>query len=174
MVGSFFPREYLTIQRSYNKIKTCRKLDEIKSFPEHHDLIDHISFGELFEELNRIIEFKKIVIFIDEFDGIPQDELENFLTTLRDLYLEYKETFVKIVFDNIKYRPNDKEQSWLEQYGLVKRKKKQWLPITFIKRDFLRRFSTRLMFPKTFYQVKNKKVTSFTIGIGRSHEERTF
>lgn len=37
----------------------------------------------------------------------------------------YKETFVKIVFDNVKYRPNDKEQSWLEQYGLVKRKEKK-------------------------------------------------
>jgi hypothetical protein len=36
----------------------CRKLEEIKSFLAHHDLIDHISFGELFEELNRIIEFK--------------------------------------------------------------------------------------------------------------------
>ncbi|UCH92120.1 MAG: AAA-like domain-containing protein [Candidatus Aminicenantes bacterium] len=232
----------------------CRKLDEIKSFLDHHDLIDHISFGELFEELNRIIEFKKIVIFIDEFDGIPLDELENFLITIRDLYLEYKEikqkalysvglvgirditklivggispfniadqvdlppfslknvrdlyaqytaetnqpfteeavkkvyeqtegqpwlvnrlgtiltvnikpgttapideqdvekaieillfekndhfdnlyektilykeTFVKIVFDNVKYRPGDKEQSWLEQFGLVKKKEKK-------------------------------------------------
>ena len=74
------------------------KLDEIKSFLGHHDLIDHISFGELFEELNRIIEFKKIVIFIDEFDGIPTDELENFLTTIRDLYLEYKEIKQKALY----------------------------------------------------------------------------
>jgi tRNA uridine 5-carbamoylmethylation protein Kti12 len=76
----------------------CRKLNDIKSFLEHHDLIDHISFGELFEELNRIIEFKKIVIFIDEFDGIPMDELENFLTTLRDLYLEYKDIKQKALY----------------------------------------------------------------------------
>ncbi|MCP5052960.1 MAG: hypothetical protein GY940_37675, partial [bacterium] len=33
---------------------------------------------------------KKIVIFIDEFDGIPLSELGNFLTTLRDLYQSYK------------------------------------------------------------------------------------
>lgn len=51
---------------------------------------DHISFRELFEELNRIVEQKKIVIFIDEFDGIPGNDLENFLTTLRELYQEYK------------------------------------------------------------------------------------
>jgi len=76
----------------------CRKLEEIKSFLAHHDLIDHISFGELFEELNRIIEFKKIVIFIDEFDGIPIHELENFLTTLRDLYLDYKEVRQKTLY----------------------------------------------------------------------------
>jgi len=76
----------------------CGKLDVIKSFLEQHNLIDHISFGELFEELNRIIEFKQIVIFIDEFDGIPRDELENFLTTLRDLYLEYKDIKQKALY----------------------------------------------------------------------------
>ncbi len=256
----------------------CRKFDEIKSFFEHHDLIDHISFGELFEELNRIIEFKKIVIFIDEFDGVPQDELENFLATLRDLYLEYKEikqkalysvglvgirditklivggispfniadqvylppfslkkvrdlytqhtaetnqpfieeavkkvyeqtkgqpwlvnrlgtiltvnikpgttapidehdvekaieilllekndhfanlyekailykeTFVKIVFDNVKYRPNDKEQSWLEQYGLVKRKEKKTVVANNIyKKRFLDTFFNEVDLPE--------------------------
>ena len=68
----------------------CEKLDEITSFLDQHRLTDHLSFGDLFEKLNRIIEYKKIVIFIDEFDGIPREELENFLTTLRDLYLEYK------------------------------------------------------------------------------------
>ena len=32
----------------------------------------------------------------------------------------YKETFVEIVFDHVKYRAAHKEQSWLEQYGLIK------------------------------------------------------
>jgi len=41
---------------------------------------------------------KKIVIFIDEFDGIPRDELENFLTTLRELYQEYKESKDKALY----------------------------------------------------------------------------
>lgn len=68
----------------------CEKLDAVKTYLDSQNLTDHISMGDLFEELNRIIEFKKLVIFIDEFDGIPLDELENFLTTLRDLYLEYK------------------------------------------------------------------------------------
>jgi hypothetical protein len=112
VILSFQKYKKLSQQRFYNQVQkklytqllerlttvNCRKLNDIKSFLEHHDLIDHISFGELFEELNRIIEFKKIVIFIDEFDGIPMDELENFLTTLRDLYLEYKDIKQKALY----------------------------------------------------------------------------
>jgi len=71
-------------------VVNCPKLDAVKGYLNSHNLTDHISFSELFEELNRIIEFKKIVIFIDEFDGVPISELENFLTTLRDLYQKYK------------------------------------------------------------------------------------
>jgi hypothetical protein len=32
----------------------------------------------------------------------------------------YKETFVEIVFDHVEYDPDDEDQTWLEQYGLVK------------------------------------------------------
>ncbi|NIM16639.1 MAG: hypothetical protein GTO45_32035 [Candidatus Aminicenantes bacterium] len=79
-------------------ILDCDRLDEIKSFLNRHHLTGHISFGDLFEELNRIIAFKKLVIFIDEFDGIPVDELEGFLTTLRDLYLLYKTVKEKALY----------------------------------------------------------------------------
>ncbi|NIM17153.1 MAG: hypothetical protein GTO45_34560 [Candidatus Aminicenantes bacterium] len=68
----------------------CEKIETVRQFLARHHFIDHISFRELFEELNRIIQYKKIVIFIDEFDGIPINELENFLTTLRELYIKYK------------------------------------------------------------------------------------
>ncbi len=76
----------------------CPQLDAIKSYLDTHALSDHISFRELFEELNGIVKQKKIVIFIDEFDGIPRDELENFLTTLRELYQEYKERKDKALY----------------------------------------------------------------------------
>jgi hypothetical protein len=68
----------------------CEKLDAVEQFLAVHHLTCHISFGRLFEELNRIIQFKKIVVFIDEFDGIPLTQLGNFLTALRDLYQKYK------------------------------------------------------------------------------------
>jgi len=68
----------------------CSQLNEIKTCLDNFDLTDHISFRELFESLNRVVQHKKIVIFVDEFDGIPRSELENFLTTLRELYQKFK------------------------------------------------------------------------------------
>lgn len=76
----------------------CDKLNETKACLDKHNLFDHISFGNLLEDINRIIRLKKIIIFIDEFDGIPQSELGNFLTTLRDLYLKYKEVNEKALY----------------------------------------------------------------------------
>ncbi|MBC2696330.1 MAG: hypothetical protein HF982_13855 [Desulfobacteraceae bacterium] len=101
---SFQTYKNLDKQRFYNLIQkdiysqlinrlgavNCPKLDIIRAYLDSHNITDHISFCALFEELNRIIEFKQIVIFIDEFDGIPINELENFLTTLRELYQRYK------------------------------------------------------------------------------------
>ncbi len=243
---------YTQLPDRLKKVK-CDRTDAVLQLLERHHLSDHLSFSGLFEELNRLIKVKKIIIFIDEFDGIPISQLEEFLTALRDLYQDYKEleqktlysvgligirnitklvvggvspfniadqvelpsfslknirdlyaqytaetnqpftgdavkriyeetegqpwlvnrlgtiltvdikpgttepintndvekamdilllekndhfdnlyekavlykeTFVKIVFDHVKYKPNDKEQSWLEQYGLIKKKEK--------------------------------------------------
>jgi hypothetical protein len=93
------PRFYQLIQKSiYRQLISrlefvgCPHLDAIKSYLDTHVLSDHISFRELFDALNGMVKQKKIVIFIDEFDGIPRDELENFLTSLRELYQEYKES----------------------------------------------------------------------------------
>ncbi|MDQ1353330.1 MAG: hypothetical protein QG657_3636 [Acidobacteriota bacterium] len=76
----------------------CEKSGTVKQFLDAHHLTDHISFSTLFEELNHILRFKKIVIFIDEFDGIPLIELENFLSTLRDLYQAYKDVEQKALY----------------------------------------------------------------------------
>jgi len=76
----------------------CEKIETVRQFLARHHFIDHISFRELFEELNKIIQYKKIVIFIDEFDGIPIKELENFLTTLRELYIKYKKITQKALY----------------------------------------------------------------------------
>ncbi|MGE5343872.1 MAG: AAA-like domain-containing protein [Candidatus Omnitrophota bacterium] len=76
----------------------CEKADTVFQFIENHPLTNHLSFRMLFEQLNGILQFKKIVIFIDEFDGIPLEELENFLTSLRALYLKYKNVQQKALY----------------------------------------------------------------------------
>jgi len=98
-------RFYQLIQKSINRqlisrleLVGCPQLDDIKSYLDTHVLSDHISFRELFDELNGMVKQKKIVIFIDEFDGIPRDELENFLTSLRELYQEYKDSQDKALY----------------------------------------------------------------------------
>ncbi|HLP45613.1 MAG TPA: AAA-like domain-containing protein, partial [Candidatus Kapabacteria bacterium] len=68
----------------------CEKIEAVRQFLDNHHLADHIDFKELFEGLNRILLFKKIVIFIDEFDDILMSELENFLNALRAMYHDYK------------------------------------------------------------------------------------
>ncbi|MCP4152026.1 MAG: ATP-binding protein, partial [bacterium] len=99
------PRFYELIQKELysqliNRLKkvNCEKAESVETFLAGHKLFDHISFSQLFEELNRLIEFKKIVVFIDEFDGIPLKELGNFLTALRDLYQKYKQTKKKALY----------------------------------------------------------------------------
>jgi hypothetical protein len=76
----------------------CQKYDAVERLCDRHHITDHLSFMHLFEELNQVIQSKKIVIFIDEFDGIPVKELENFLTTLRELYISYKKVNQKALY----------------------------------------------------------------------------
>ncbi|KPA15201.1 ATPase AAA [Candidatus Magnetomorum sp. HK-1] len=76
----------------------CKDYKAVKQCMETSTISDHISFYDFFEKLNDIIIQKKIVIFIDEFDGIPLSELSNFLMTLRDLYQNYKGKQAKALY----------------------------------------------------------------------------
>ncbi len=68
----------------------CEKLEVVNHFLKDHRVSDHVSFYKLFVHLNTIFPPKRIVILIDEFDGAPVHEIENFLSVLRGLYQEYK------------------------------------------------------------------------------------
>jgi len=76
----------------------CNELNAVKQYMDDNPVSDHLSFYQLFENLNDIITNKKIVIIIDEFDGTPSSELANFLMTLRDLYQNYKDTTEKALY----------------------------------------------------------------------------
>jgi len=76
----------------------CPNLKAVQYFFDNHCIRKCNDFYTLFGELNKIITQKKIVIFIDEFDGIPPEEIETFLSTLRALYQDYKEQKEKALY----------------------------------------------------------------------------
>jgi hypothetical protein len=88
---------YVQLKSRLNEVN-CQKYDAVERLCNQHRITDHLSFMHLFEELNQVIQSKKIVIFIDEFDGISVKELENFLTTLRELYISYKKVKQKALY----------------------------------------------------------------------------
>ncbi|MBF0449992.1 MAG: toll/interleukin-1 receptor domain-containing protein [Candidatus Magnetomorum sp.] len=76
----------------------CSDVKAVKQYMDTNPVSDHLSFYQLFENLNNIINKKKIVIFIDEFEGMPPSEIFNFLMTLRDLYQNYKQVKDKALY----------------------------------------------------------------------------
>jgi len=76
----------------------CSQKKDVEEYVRSTNINNHLSFYDLLDGLNNLIKLKKIVIFIDEFDGIPIGELENFLTTLRELYQKYKKQKDKALY----------------------------------------------------------------------------
>jgi hypothetical protein len=61
--------------------------EKFQQFLENYLLKDHASFRLFLQELASNLGNRKVAIIIDEFDGIPQEALSNFLHTLREIYL---------------------------------------------------------------------------------------
>ena len=59
---------------------------------------------------------------VEKAIGLLLEEKNNHFDNLYEKAELYKETFIEIVFDNVKYIPYNKGQNWLEQYGLIKNK----------------------------------------------------
>jgi AAA+ ATPase superfamily predicted ATPase len=67
-----------------------KKSARVAALSQKLHMRNHKGFKKFFTELNAVIRRQKIIIFIDEFDGIPERELANFLNTLREMYLANK------------------------------------------------------------------------------------
>lgn len=50
-------------------------------------ITNHVSMRMFFEELTNFLKNQKVVLIIDEFDGIPQTAVKGFLRSLRRIYL---------------------------------------------------------------------------------------
>ena len=61
--------------------------DAFQGFLSRYPLTDHEAFRSFLGELAQRLEHHKIAIIIDEFDGIPQATVTDFLYTLREIYL---------------------------------------------------------------------------------------
>ena len=68
--------------------------DVLAQFLTDTTLTDHLSLLEFFRQFANFLDFEyseqKVVVVIDEFDGIPQAALNDFLHTLRHIYIAGK------------------------------------------------------------------------------------
>ncbi len=64
---------------------------KLSRFLSDSKITNHISMMDFFEQFSSILNDdygdQKVVVIIDEFDGIPQAVLSDFLHSLRDIYL---------------------------------------------------------------------------------------
>ena len=61
--------------------------EPLNNFLASTEVTDHLSMGDFFEDLGSLLKNQRLVIIIDEFDGIPQEAAHGFLHTLRRIYL---------------------------------------------------------------------------------------
>ena len=88
--ATFYERLYYMICREIEAV--FQREDKILSAPliqllEETQLTDDFSMIMFFQHLSGYIEGKRVVIVIDEFDGIPQIVVSGFLYALRHIYL---------------------------------------------------------------------------------------
>ena len=64
--------------------------DTLSQFLENARITDHVEMREFFEHLVSFLGDQKVVLIIDEFDGIPRAAVKGFLHSLRRIYLPGK------------------------------------------------------------------------------------
>ena len=96
---TFYERLYYIIQRQIKHVFHKREgapSEALTQFLENTTLTDHFSVMMFFQQLTDFLDsddhkdvpsFKRVVLLIDEFDGIPQTVVSDFLYTLRQIYL---------------------------------------------------------------------------------------
>ena len=64
--------------------------EALHQFLEDTTLTDHLSMLSFFKRFARLLGNQQVVLVIDEFDGIPQVAVSDFLHTLRHIYIAGK------------------------------------------------------------------------------------
>ena len=61
--------------------------EALEQLLDNTKLTNHLSLRRFFRQLSGLLENQKVVLIIDEFDGIPRTVVSDFLYTLRHIYL---------------------------------------------------------------------------------------
>ncbi|MDE0314539.1 MAG: AAA-like domain-containing protein [Candidatus Poribacteria bacterium] len=89
----FYDRFSQLIRREIEYVLQNRKVElseNVTQFLEDTQISDHYSMTDYFEQLAVILGNQRVVLLIDEFDGIPQTVVSDFLYALRYIYLDEK------------------------------------------------------------------------------------
>ena len=92
-VADFYDNLYQDICEEFENLFQRRdetQPEALSQFLEDTKLTNHHAMRRFFGHLERLLTPQKFVIIIDEFDGIPQDALSDFLHTLRHIYISGK------------------------------------------------------------------------------------
>ena len=96
---TFYEQLYYMIRRQIESVFQKRggaPSGTLRRFLENTTLTDHFSMVNFFETLEKLLSsdshnrapaFKRVVLLIDEFDGIPRTVVSDFLYSLRQIYL---------------------------------------------------------------------------------------
>ena len=93
-IAEFYRDFYERIRKQVGTVLQKRGIvptEALGRFLENGHLADRFMMVEFFEELSSLLPGKRVVLVIDEFDGIPRDAVRGFLHTLRDIYLSDRE-----------------------------------------------------------------------------------
>ena len=93
-IAEFYRDFYERIRKQVGTVFQKRGIaptEALGRFLENGHLADRFMMVEFFEELGSLLSGKRVVLVIDEFDGIPRDAVRGFLHTLRDIYLSDRE-----------------------------------------------------------------------------------
>lgn len=85
--ASLYKRIYEQIGRVFQKRGTVPS-EDLNQYLENTKITDQVAMLEFFQQFGAFLEDEKLVLIIDEFDGIPRDAVSGFLNALRTIYVQ--------------------------------------------------------------------------------------
>lgn len=85
--SSLQKRIYDQIRSVYQERDTTPS-ENLTQFLGNTKIVDHVAMFDFFQQLSTFLEDEKLVLIIDEFDGIPRDAVSGFLNALRTIYVQ--------------------------------------------------------------------------------------